>query len=170
MKHKRDFKALEKRRLKGAKLLARGMTKAQVAQQLGVTRQTVAAWQQRLAEGGKDCLKRGPLGRPRQLSTQQEQELGKVLMAGALTAGYPTELWTLPRIGQLIAMRFGVQYSTGHLWHLLRRMGFSCQKPEKRATQRNEAEIVRWKRHTWPALKKKPGARAEPFSSLTNPG
>jgi transposase len=69
----------------------------------------------------------------------------------------------------LISKRFGVEYSTGHLWHLLRRMGFSCQKPEKRAIQRNAAEIARWKRHPWPALKKKPGGKVAPSSSSTNP-
>jgi transposase len=165
MKHKRDFKVLEQRRLKGAKLLARGVSKSEVARQLGVTRQTVAAWERRLSEGGQHSLKRGALGRPRQLTTEQERELAKALMAGALVAGYPTELWTLPRIGKVIAERFGVQYSTGHLWHLLRRLGFSCQKPEKRATQRNEEEILRWKRHTWPALKKKHSAKAVQSSS-----
>lgn len=165
MKHKRDFKALEQRRLKGAKLLVRGVSKSEVARQLGVTRQTVAAWEQRLSEGGQQSLKRGTLGRPRQLEVEQERELAKVLMAGALAAGYPTELWTLPRIGKIITDRFGVQYSIGHLWHLLRRLGFSCQKPEKRAIQRNEEEIVRWKRRTWPGLKKKPSARVEQSSS-----
>jgi transposase len=168
MKHKRDFKALEKRRLKGARLLARGISKSEVARQLGVTRQTVAAWERRM-EDGSEGIKRGTLGRPRQLDAAQERELGQLLMAGAVAAGYATELWTLPRVGKIIAERCGVEYSTGHLWHLLRRMGFSCQKPEKRATQRNEAEIARWKRHTWPALKKKPGARAAPSSSSTNP-
>ena len=170
MKHKRDFKALEKRRLKGARLLARGVTKSEVARQLGVARQTVAAWERRLEENGRAGLKRGTLGRPRQLDAGQERELGQLLMAGAVATGYPTELWTLPRIGQVIAHCFGVQYSTGHLWHLLRRMGFSCQKPEKRATQRDEAKITHWQRHTWPTLKKKPGARAAPSSSSTNPG
>jgi len=170
MKHKRDFKALEKRRLKGGKLLARGVSKSEVARRLGVTRQTVASWERRMAEDGRDGLKRGELGRPRQLDAGQERELGEVLMAGTLAAGYPTELWTLPRVGKLIAKRFGVEYSIGHLWHLLRRLGFSCQKPEKRALQRNEAEITRWKRHTWPALKKKPGGKVAPSSSSTNPG
>ena len=137
MKHKRDFKALEKRRLKGAKLLARGMTKSEVARQLGVTRQTVAAWEQRLLEGGKESLKRSDLGRPRQLDAGQERALGKILMASAREAGYPTGLWTLPRIGNIVTQRYGVAYSTGHLWHLLRRMGFSCQKPEQRAIHRS---------------------------------
>lgn len=169
MKHKRDFKALEERRLKGGKLLARGVPKSEVARRLGVTRQTVASWERRIAQGGRDGLKRGELGRPRQLDAQQERELGKVLMAGALAAGYPTELWTLPRIGKLVSKRFKVEYSIGHLWHLLRRLGFSCQKPEKRALQRNEADIARWKRHTWPALKKKRNEKAVASSSSTNP-
>jgi transposase len=141
------------------------VSKSEVARQLGVARQTVATWEQRLSEGGKDSLKRGALGRPRRLDAAQERELGKILMAGALAAGYSTALWTLPRVGRVITERFGVQYSVGHLWHLLRRLGFSCQKPEKRATQRNEAEIARWKRYTWPALKKKPSAKAAPSSS-----
>jgi len=169
MKHKRDFKALEKRRLQGAQLLARGVSKSEVARRLGVARQTVATWEKRLAEGGKEALKRGELGRPRQLDAEQERELGKLIMAGALAGGFPTELWTLPRVGKVIVERFGIEYSNGHLWHLLRRMGFSCQKPEKRATQRNEAEIAHWKRHTWPTLKKKPSAKAAPSSSSTNP-
>ncbi|MCW5235543.1 winged helix-turn-helix domain-containing protein [Verminephrobacter eiseniae] len=169
MKHKRNFKALEKRRLKGAKLLSQGKSQSAVARELGVARQTVATWAHRLAEGGKGSLKRGNLGRPRHLESSQEQELGKLLMAGALAAGYPTELWTLPRIGKVIAERFGVQYSVGHLWRLLRRLGFSCQKPEKRALQRNEPEIARCKRHGWPALKTKPSEKAAASSSSTNP-
>lgn len=82
MKHKRDFKALQQRRLKGAKLLARGMSKPEVARELGVARQTAATPEQRLAEGGKEALKRGERSRPRQLDAEQERELGKVPMAG----------------------------------------------------------------------------------------
>ena len=79
IKHKRDFKALEKRRLEGARLLARGVSKSEVARQLGVARQTVAAWEQRLMEGGKAALKRSEPGRPRQLDAEQEGELGKII-------------------------------------------------------------------------------------------
>lgn len=118
--------------------LARGMSKSEVTRQLGVTRQTVAAWERRFMEGGREALKRCDLGRPRQLDAKQERELGKLIMAGALAAGFPTELWILPRIGKVIVERFGVEYNQGHLWHLLQRMGFWCKKPEKRAIQRDE--------------------------------
>jgi transposase len=165
MKHKRDFKALESRRLKGARLLSMGVRAAEVARRLGVARQTVAAWERRLEAGGKDSLRRGRLGRPRQLSDAQCAELGKMLVAGALAQGFATELWTLPRVAKLIRSRFGIRYSIGHMWHLLRRLGFSCQKPARRATQRNEAGIERWKTRRWPALKKTPPPEDKPLSS-----
>lgn len=165
MAHKRDFKALEQRRLKGAKLLAKGVPAAEVARQVGVARQTVAAWQRLLEEKGHAGLKRRTLGRPRELSDAQCAELGKLLVQGALAQGFPTELWTLPRVAKLIKQRFGVAYSSGHIWHLLRRLGFSCQKPARRATQRDEVAIERWKKRRWPALKKTPPAADKPSSS-----
>lgn len=165
MRHKRDFKALESRRLKGAKLLSMGVHAAEVARRLGVARQTVAAWERRIAEGGKDGLKHRRLGRPRQLSDTQCAELGKLLVAGALAQGFATELWTLPRVAKLIRSRFGIRYSIGHMWYLLRRLGFSCQKPARRATQRNEQAIERWKKRRWPALKKTQPPEDKPSSS-----
>ena len=165
MKHKRDFKALEQRRLKGAKLLSKGVRAAEVARRLGVARQSVAEWERMLEEKGKDGLKRRSLGRPPQVSEAQCAELGKMLVEGALAQGFATELWTLPRVARLIKQRFGIAYSTGHIWHLLRRLGFSCQKPARRAIQRDEAAIERWKRRRWPALKKTPQPEDKPSSS-----
>jgi transposase len=49
-----------------------------------------------------------------------------MLVEGALAQGFATELWTLPRVARLIKQRFSIAYSTGHIWHLLRRLGFSC--------------------------------------------
>lgn len=165
MKHKRDFKALEQRRLRGARLLAQGVRKSEVARRLGVSRQSVADWERMLKDKGKGGLRRRPLGRPRRLSDAQCRELGKALVEGALAQGFATELWTLPRVAKLIRERFGVRYSSGHMWYLLRRLGFSCQKPARRATQRDEAQIKRWKTKRWPALKKTPLAEGKPSSS-----
>lgn len=130
-----------------------------------MTRQTVAGWERMLKHKGKEGLKRRPLGRPRQLSDTQCAELSKALVEGALAQGFATELWTLPRVAKLIRQRFGVRYSVGHMWHLLRRLGFSCQKPARRATQRDEAQIKRWKTKRWPALKKTPLVEGKPSSS-----
>ena len=66
-----------------------------------------------------------------------------MLVAGALQAGFPTELWTVKRVRALVAREFGVEYTNSGGWELLRSLGFSPQKPEKRATQRDEQAIVR---------------------------
>jgi hypothetical protein len=88
------------------------------------------------------------------LSAADKRKLAKLLLKGAVANGFPTELWTLARVGQLIAREFGPQYSTVHVMRLLRELGFSCQKPEKRAIQRNEQAIAEWRTKRWPALKK----------------
>lgn len=165
MKYKRDLKALELRRLKGARLLKKGIPQAEVARRCGVSRQTASAWERMLKEKGAEGMKRRTLGRPRQLSEAQRAELSKVLLEGALAQGFATELWTLPRVAKLIRERFGIRYSVGHMWHLLRALGFSCQKPARRASQRNEAGIERWKKRRWPALKKTLPPEDKPSSS-----
>ncbi len=165
MGRKRDLEALEQRRLEAAKLLKKGLSQAEVARRLEVSRQSVSKWACRLEQAGKDGLRQQALGRPSQLSEAQCTKLGKLLVEGALAHGFATELWTLPRVAQLIEARFGVRYSNGHIWHLLRRLGFSCQKPARRAIQRDEAQIERWKKRRWPALKKTPPAAAKPSSS-----
>jgi transposase len=71
--------------------------------------------------------------------------------------GYATDLWTLRRIAKLIEKEFAVVYSASAVWRLLvADLKWSTQKPERRATQRNEAAIEQWKRTTWPQIKKKP--------------
>lgn len=164
---KRDLEAIEARRLAGARMLKRKVPQAEVARALGVSRQAVSLWAKQLAEvnGAIGRLKAKPLGRPKRLSRDDCDALSRILVAGALRAGFPTDLWTIKRVRIVVARRFGVQYTNSGCWELLRSLGFSPQKPERRATQRNEQAIVHWKRSSWPALKKKPAARGEPSSS-----
>lgn len=172
MATKRDLEAIEARRLEGLRLLKRKVPQSEVARAVGVTRQTVHIWKRRLQEarGAVGKLGAKALGRPTKLSQQQREGLRAILLTGALQAGFPTELWTLRRVRAVIAERFGVKYGTSGCWSLLREMGFSPQKPEKRATQRNEEAIAQWKRKTWPALKKSPKPRVERSSSSTSRG
>ena len=165
MKHKRDFKALEQRRLKAVKLLKQGASQAEVARRLEVSRESVSRWAAEFEANGKEALKRKRLGRPAQLDERERRELTQALVQGAMANGFPTELWTLPRVAKLIARRFGVQYSTGHIWYLLRGLGFSCQRPAKRALQRDEAAIRQWRTKRWPALKKTPEPAGKPSCS-----
>lgn len=169
---KRDLVAIEARRIEGARLLKRKVTQAEVARRLGVSRQSVSVWARQLGEvnGAVGKLKARALGRPRWLEAAQCTALSAALLKGALRAGFPTELWTVKRVRVLIEREFGVKYSNTGCWDLLHRLGFSPQKPEKRALQRDEEAIVTWKRKTWPALKKSPDAKDAPSSSSTSRG
>jgi transposase len=167
-KSEKVARELQRRRLRGGRLLLRGETQAEVARRVGVTRTTVSDWNESLAEGGLEALKRRPRGRPAGLDAAQRRELLKALTTGALAEGFPTELWTLARVGRLIERRFGRRYSESQVWRILVSLGFSCQRPSSQALERDEAAIRRWKRTRWPALKKTPQNKAAPSSSSTS--
>jgi transposase len=153
-KAEQDGKHLQRRRLRAGRLLLKGVAQADVAKRVGVTRSTVSEWNEKLQDGGLEALKRRPRGRPAGLDPAQRRELIKHLRQGALAAGFTTELWTLPRVGELIERRFARGYSESQVWRILVSLGFSCQRPSGRALERNESAIQRWKRERWPALKK----------------
>jgi transposase len=146
-----------KRRVRAGRLLLKGKKPAEVAATVGAPRQTVYRWLGILQEKGIDGLRvMSKGGRPSLMSEEQLEALREALLAGPMAAGYGTDLWTLKRVRLLIEKRFGIQYSDVHVWRLLGALGFSSQKPEKRAIERNEEAVVLWKKRTWPALKKKP--------------
>jgi len=150
-----------KRRVRAGRLLQRGETPAEVARKVGAPRQTVYRWLDVLNADGIDGLRQmSKGGRPAQLDAEQHEQLRRILLAGPQAAGFGTDLWTLKRVRETIKRHFGVQYSEVHVWRLLGRLGFSSQKPEKRAKERDEAGIKRWKKRTWPALKKSAAKKA----------
>jgi len=154
---KRDFSALERRRLKAARLLQRGLRPAEVARRLGVHRQSAGRWQQRLEQEGLAGLKKaGRAGRRARLTAEQLLQLEEELVRGPQAWGYTTELWTTQRVADVIQRRFGVRYHRDHVGRVLAQMEWSCQRPAGRAKERNEARIRRWKRLEWPRIKKKP--------------
>lgn len=164
----RDFKAMERRRLRAARLLEKGLAEAEVARRVGVHRQSVNRWHQQLLGEGRAALKYpGRAGRPPGLTEAQRVALQRELERGPEAQGYRTALWTLRRVAKLIEDEYGVRYSTGHVWRVLRDLGFSCQRPTGRALERDEAAIRRWKRDRWPTLKKTPPADAKRLSSST---
>ena len=167
-KAEREAKALQQRRLRAGRLLQRGVAQAEVARRLTVTRTTVSEWNAQLQAGGLEALKRRVRGRPSGLEDAQRRELMRALKAGAFADGFPTDLWTLPRVGQLIERRFGRAYSESQVWRILVSLGFSCQRPSGRALERDETAIKRWKQTRWPVLKKTPKNKAESSSSSTS--
>jgi transposase len=94
-------------------------------------------------------------GRPARLSHAQKRQLVALLTRGPLRAGYRTDLWTLPRVAAVIHQAFGVRYHPAHVWKVLTGLGWSCQKPERRAVERDEEAIARWTRQDWPRIKKR---------------
>ena len=100
----------------------------------------------------------------------QLRRLVRILLKGALSRGYQTELWTTARIAEVIDEVFGVQYHRDHVGRLMHRLGWSSQKPERRALERDDERIDRWKREEWLRLRKTPNGWVPTSSSSTNPG
>jgi putative transposase len=165
----RDFDAMEQRRFEAARLLKQGVWPAEVARRLGVSRQSVHRWQQSLTQHGRRGLRQvGRAGRPPKLTPTDVQWLKRALTAGPEAHGHAMGLWTLKRVAQLIETQFGVRYSQPRVWQILRKLGWSCQRPTGQARQRDEAAIRDWKRTQWPTLKKTPRPKAAPSSSSTS--
>ena len=165
---RRDFEALEKRRFEAMRLLDEGWNQSQTARRLKVARQTVSEWRRRYREQGSAGLRQaGRAGRKPRLDAAQLERLESQLLQGPEAHGFPTPLWTCPRIARLIADQFGVRYHAGHVWKILRALGWSPQRPVGKARERNEEAIRSWKRTTWPRLKKKPANKAARSSSST---
>lgn len=147
---------LEKRRRHAIELLKKGWTLSAVAKKIGCAVSAVFLWREAFRKDGESGLKAKPApGRPARLTPRQNQALARILLKGALSCGYSTDLWTTRRVAEVIEERFGVDYHPNHIWRLLVGLGWSCQKPEKRARERDEEAIEHWKRYTWPHIKKR---------------
>lgn len=143
------------RRLQAADLFTQGARAAEVARQLGVSKQSASRWHAAWTAGGALALhSKGPHGvRPR-LSAADLERLAAALAQGASAYGFTGEVWTLRRIAQVVQRQTGVRYHIGHLWAILhQRMGWSVQRPVRRAAERDEAAIRRWVADDWPRIK-----------------
>jgi putative transposase len=154
---KAEREQAEARRLAAAELFAEGVPPAEVARRLGVSTTAVCKWRQRwLAEGADGLRSKGSPGYPRLLDEQQHRELAEVLGAGPAASGL-TGGWTLARVATLIRGRFGVRYRyPSAVATLLHRLGFSVQKPARRAVERDEQAIADWRTHTWSRILEPP--------------
>ena len=161
MRPKGSAAELEVRRRIAGRLLKEGKGIREVARIVEASPSSVHRWKQALDAGGIDALQSKPHpGRRPRLSQQQKAKLEEILLAGARAAGFDTELWTLQRVARVIERHFEVRYHPGHVWHLLRGLGWSCQKPERRARERDEEAIAGWRKVEWPRIKKKSGTMA----------
>jgi len=136
-------------------LLEKGFSTTEVADRVGADPSSVRRWRQNRRRKGDSGLDARPHpGRPSRLSGRQKTRLQKRLLKGAKANGFSTDLWTCPRITELIERHYGVSYHVEHIPRLLASLGWSCQKPQKRAIERDEDAIDRWVREDWTRLKK----------------
>ena len=165
---RRDFQALEQRRLRAARLLKQGVHQSEVARRVGAHRQSVSRWAQQLEAAGLSGLRKaGRAGRKPRLRVEDLKKVERGLKRGPEALGYETGLWTAWRVAHLIEEECGVRYHASQAWRILRQMGWSCQRPTGRALERDEAKIQVWKQKRWPELKKKPKTKTGRSSSLT---
>lgn len=151
-------KKLEERRLRAVREIeVEGATPSSVAKKYKVEIGTIYRWCGQYRKNKKQGLKSRPTpGAPRRLTAEQLVKLEKMLLAGAKANGFGNELWTCPRIKELIKTRFKVDYHVDHIVRLLARMGWSAQRPAKRALERDDKRIRQWVKTDFPNVKKKP--------------
>jgi transposase len=146
---------LERRRRRAIDLLNAGASITDVARRIGCSHSSVILWRDAVRRRGLTVLRAKPAaGRPPKLTGRQRAKLPRLLLRGASAWGFETDLWTTRRIALVIQREFGVSLHRAHVGRVLTALNWSCQKPERRALERDEAAIARWKRYRWTTVKK----------------
>lgn len=150
-------KQLEQRRRRAIALLEEGRAPVEVARLVRVDRRSLRRWNAAYRKHGAQGLAaRTVAGRRSKLGTRQRQQLERILLRGAAASGFESDLWTCPRVAQVIKRQFGISYHVDHIGRLLRSLGWTPQRPTRRAMERDEQAIQRWIQQQWPRIKKKP--------------
>lgn len=141
MRPKGSLAQLKQRHRNALTMLRRGTKPAAVARTLRVSLVSVGRWRRAADEGGgsKALAARPVPGRPPKLTAAQRRRLPDLLLQGPARHGFRTDLWTLGRVAKVIERRFGVRHHPSQVWRILSGLGRSCQKPQCRARERDEA-------------------------------
>jgi len=157
MRPKGSAAELQARRLLAGQLLLGGNDVDEVAEIVGASESSVRRWRRAVEKGGLEALLAKPHpGRKPRLDVKQKQQLIEILLAGPQKAGYSTDLWTCRRVAEVIAKKFRVKYHPDHVGKMLHELGWTCQKPEQRAREADDAAMERWRRRDWPRIKRGP--------------
>jgi transposase len=160
---------LERRRRRAVEAVREGQAPAAVARVLGVDRSAVYAWLRRArSPGGLAATARAYAPR---LPDARLPRLERLLLRGAAAHGWPNDLWTAARVAELIRRHFGVSYHPEHVRKVLRRrLGWTSQKPQRRAKERDEDGIRRRKEHDFPRIAREAAARGAHLVFLDESG
>jgi transposase len=150
----------EGRRLRAWALFQQGWPVGQIAAALGVTHGAVSQWLARAQQGGEAALHdRKRPGRVPRLTPEQQGKVPSLLARGTAAWGFRGDRWTRARVGAVIRREFGVSYHPAHVSRLLARWGWSLQKPQRQAIQRDEAAIREWREQRLPEIEKRGPAK-----------
>jgi transposase len=153
---RRDFQGMERIRLRAARMFEHGTSQAEVARRLGTSRQNAHRWYRRWQHGGRAALRAaGRAGRTPKLDARARRKVERALLQGALVHGFDSDLWTCKRVVIVIQRLTGVRHHPSHAWRILRAMGWTLQRPERRAAERDEDAIARWVKQDWPRIRQK---------------
>jgi len=156
----------ERVRKRAGRLFVRGVLQAEVARRCKVSRAAVSQWHAAWKKDAKTGLvSRGHPGFPSRLTDEKRKIFKRAILQGPLAHGYETNLWTLARLSDVMKKCVRVHFGHNHTWQIVRSLGFTCQKPQVRAKQRDEKAITAWKEKRLPGLKKM-GPNAWVFSGL----
>lgn len=148
---------IENRRHRALDLLDKGSSINEVGRMIGCAASSVMRWRDSRKNDGPAGLKvKFSPGRPLKLSSKDRKKLFKLLLKGAISSGYATELWTTARISEVIKNKFHISYHRDHVGRLMRSSGWSHQAPERRAIERDEEKIESWRQKKWTSVKKTP--------------
>src|SRR3954468_16741468 len=147
---------LEWRRFRALHLKQQGWSRQDIAEALGVSPVSVSRWFARVRDGGTEALRAHPSpGHPPKLSAAHKRLIPEFLWHGAEAYGFRGEVWTCARVARVIEDEFGVRYHKDHVSRLLRELHWTPQVPIRRAIQRDEEAIRRWREEVWPDLRRR---------------
>ncbi len=145
-----------RRRLAAGDLILRGFDNDEIVHILEVSLSSVKRWRKKVNENGLHGLARKPQpGRPRELGEDERQQLKEIIRQKPTDHGYPTDRWTSRIVADLILKKWNVEYTSSHVRYILRSLRLSFQKPTVKSTKFSQQAVDEWRKHVWPAIKKK---------------
>jgi transposase len=150
MKQPHDWR--EGRRLRAWYLFQHGWTERDIAAALGASQSAVSQWLASARQGGQQALLSRPHGTHPKLTEEQKRLIPDFLWHGSEAYGFRGDVWTCPRVVEVLTREFGVTYHRDHVSRLLKELGWTPQIPITRAIQRDEAAIAHWRTEVWPEL------------------
>jgi transposase len=151
------LEALRLRALHGCEL---GFTEADVAELLGVSRETVSRWWTAYTSAGLDALPGDRTGRPvgsgRTLTEEQARHLQRQIdghSPGDLDI--PAALWTRKAVRDLIRKEYAIDMPVRTVGEYLKRWGYTAKVPRRHAKDQDPEEVREWLEVTYPAIERR---------------